>query len=495
MDDVVASTTLGSYQGSSTGGVSAFKGIPYAEAPFGDLRFEPPRPVAPHQGTRPALGYGATAPKPPYPKPINEILAEPVVEGDNPLNLNVWTPSLEGSAPVLVWIHGGAFQHGSGAVPTYDGTAFARDGVVCVTLNYRLGVDGFAFFDDRVPNRGLLDQICALEWVRDHIAAFGGDPARVTVAGESAGAMSISTLLAMPRAEGLFQQAVTQSGAASHTLQPATARKVVAGLAETLGIEPTSTAFAQVPRPDLTEGVRVFGRALAADRDRARWAELALDSMAFEPTVDGEVLPGPPLERIRAGAGSGVRLLTGTNREEMTLFLGPTGLLEMADDNILTFTAGLYGLNDDGVAVYRKARPEASAGDLILDVTTDWFFRIPALRVAEARGGDTTWVYEFDWRTPARDGKLGATHAVEVPFVFDTLAEPANEPLIGADAPQTLADTVHGAWVRFVTEGDPGWRPYTATGPGARAVQVFGVRSDLVLDPRGETREAWSDLR
>lgn len=494
MDDVVVSTTLGSYRGSGTGGVSSFKGIPYAEAPFGALRFEPPRPVAPHAGVLAALSLGATAPKPPYPKPIDEILAEPVVEGDNPLNLNVWTPAPGGSAPVLVWIHGGAFQHGSNAVPTYDGTAFARDGVVCVSINYRLGVDGFAFFDDRVPNRGLLDQICALEWVRDHIAAFGGDPARVTVAGESAGAMSVSTLLAVPRAEGLFHQAVTQSGAASHVIRPETARRVLAGLAETLGIEPTSAAFATVPLAELIQGVRVFGRALAADRDPVKWAELALNSMAFEPTVDGDVLPGPPLERIRAGAGSGVRLLTGSNREEMTLFLGPTGLLEMADDDVLAFTASMYGLDDEGLGVYRRARPEATAGDLILDLTTDWFFRVPALRVAEARGRDT-WVYEFAWRSPARDGKLGATHAVEVPFVFDTLAEPANEPLIGADAPQALADAVHGAWVSFVSTGDPGWLPYTLTGGEARAVQVFGHRTGLVLDPRGETREAWAELR
>lgn len=494
MDDVVVSTALGAYQGVRAAGVSSFKGIPYAGAPFGELRFEAPRPVAAHDGVLPALRYGATAPKPPYPGPVDEILAEPVVEGDNPLNLNVWTPSTSGSAPVLVWIHGGAFQYGSNAVPTYDGTAFARDGVVCVSINYRLGVDGFAFFDDRVPNRGLLDQICALEWVRDHIAAFGGDPGRVTVAGESAGAMSISTLLAMPRAEGLFQQAVTQSGAASHVLQPATARRVVEGLAAALGVEPTSAAFAAVPLPDLVRGTQVFGRALASDRDPATWAELTLNSMAFEPTVDGEVLPGPPLELIRAGAGSGVRLLTGTNREEMTLFLGPTGLLEMADDNVLAFTAGLYGLDDEGLAVYRGARPEASPGDLVLDLTTDWFFRVPALRVAEARGRDT-WVYEFAWRSPARDGKLGATHAVEVPFVFDTLAEPANEPLIGVDAPQALADTVHGAWVRFIKTGDPGWLPYSLTGGEARAVQVFGHRSGLVLDPRGETREAWAGLR
>jgi para-nitrobenzyl esterase len=442
----------------------------------------------------PCLSFGATAPKPPYPRPVDEILLETFVEGDNPLNLNVWTPSVEGSAPVLVWIHGGAFQHGSGSIPIYDGSAFARDGVVCVTINYRLGVDGFAFFDGKPANRGLLDQIAALEWVRDHVAAFGGDPGRVTVAGQSAGAMSIGTLLAVPRARGLFQQAVTQSGAASHVLRPETARKVVAGLAGTLGVSPDAEAFAAVPLPALLQGQRDFGRALAADRDPAKWNELVLNAMPFEPTIDGDVLPGHPLELIRAGASDGVRLLTGTTREEFTLFLVATGLLDMADDNILAFTASQYGLDGEGLAVYRRARPEASPGDLLLDVVTDWYFRVPVLRVAEARSADT-WVYEFGWRSPIRDGKYGATHAVELPFVFDTLADPAAEPLIGPGAPQALADEVHGAWVSFVTTGDPGWLPYTPDGGEARAVQVFGHRSGLVLDPRGETRQVWAGLR
>jgi carboxylesterase type B len=205
-------TNHGKLRGSLAGGVHGFKGIPYAAPPFGANRLRPPRPVEPWSGIRDALSFGAEPPqlRPPADHPAAGMVWDPAEPGTDCLNLNVWTPDPAATGlPVMVWIPGGMFEVGTGA--SYDGSRFARDGVVCVTINYRVGPEGFLYLSDGHANLGLLDQIAALEWVRDDIAAFGGDPANVTVFGESAGAMSIGTLLAMPRAEGLFRRAVTQS--------------------------------------------------------------------------------------------------------------------------------------------------------------------------------------------------------------------------------------------------------------------------------------------
>ena len=222
--NLVVTTRQGQVRGQVTEGVAAFKGIPYAAPPFGPNRFQPPRPPESWDGVRDALAYGRVAPQPPYAPPFDQLLGDQGHPGEDCLNLNVWTPDATGGGlPVMVWIHGGSFVRGSGALPTYDGTRFARDGVVCVTINYRLGADGFLYLGDGIANRGLLDQIAALEWVQENIRAFGGDPARVTIFGESAGAFSVATLLSMSRAEGMFQRAIAQSGAGHHTSSSAIA--------------------------------------------------------------------------------------------------------------------------------------------------------------------------------------------------------------------------------------------------------------------------------
>src|SRR5580700_8824371 len=223
----------GVIRGKAKSGVSAFLGIPYAAPPFGANRMRPPQPAEPWAGERDATTFGPTVPKGDYPPHYTRLFPEVVIDGDDCLNLNVWTPD-PGSAglPVLVWIHGGSFMNGSGSVGAYNGAAFARDGVVCVTINYRLAAEGFLFLGDGTANLGLLDQLAALRWVQDNIAAFGGDPARVTVAGESAGAMSVTTLLSMPLAEGLFTQAIAESGAAAHTLTKDVGRLVGGYLAD-----------------------------------------------------------------------------------------------------------------------------------------------------------------------------------------------------------------------------------------------------------------------
>ncbi|WP_104524201.1 carboxylesterase/lipase family protein [Blastococcus atacamensis] len=490
-------TTSGTVRGTAVGPAVAFKGIPYAAPPFGDLRFAAPVPAPRWDGVRDCTAYGPTAPKPPYPAPVDLLLPEPVVPGEDVLNLNVWTPDPAADGlPVLVWIHGGAFVNGSGAVPQYDGTAFARDGVVLVTINYRLGVDGFLHFDDDGPaNRGLLDQVAALEWVRDNIAAFGGDPGTVTIAGESAGAMSVTSLLSMPRAAGLFGRAVAQSGAGHHALSSGTARRVAGYLAERLGVPLTREALAAVPIQQLVTAQRALSQEAATVPDPARWGEITVNAMVWEPVIDGDVLPSLPITAVAAGAGSDVDVLVGTNSDEHTLFLVPNGVVDFVSEDLLRLALAGYGVPADAtIDAYRADAPSAGPGDLLVKAATDWFFRIPAVRLAEARSGapGRTFMYEFAWPSPQFDGRLGACHALELAFVFDTLTSEGVEPLAGPAAPQDLADTMHAAWVAFVRTGDPGWPAYDLA---TRPVQVYGQLTGVVTDPRAEQRTLWEGVR
>lgn len=489
----IVSTPDGDLRGRGEGGVLSFLGIPYAAPPVGELRFAAPAPVQPWDGVRDATTYGPTAPKGPYPPGVDALLPEPSIEGEDYLNLNVWTPDPDGHRPVLVWIHGGAFVNGSGAVSAYNGSRFARDGVVGVTINYRLGAEGFLLLDGAPANRGLLDQIAALTWVRDNIAAFGGDPDAVTIAGESAGAMSVSTLTAMPAARGLFRRAIAQSGGGHHAMSAATAAAVTAALATDLGVAPTVDGFAGIASDRLVEAQTALSARIATQPDPTLWGEIVGDSMAFEPCVDGTVLPSRPIDAMPAST-AGVDMLVGSNADEATLFLVPNGLIDFVSDDLLHMSVAGFGLDADiAVAAYRAALPGASPGELLAAVIRDRTFRIPAVRMAEARltAELPTYLYEFGWRSPQLGGRLGATHALEIGFVFDTLDDPAGEPFAGPKPPQHLADAMHAAWVAFVTNGDPGWAAYGSD----RTVMCFDETSAVVQDPAPELRHVWDAVR
>ena len=448
-------------------GVTAFLGIPYAAPPAGPLRFEPPRPPRPWSGVRDCTTYGPTAPQPPVEGPVARLLPHVSIPGEDYLNLNVWTASPSGSRPVMVFIHGGSFTGGSGAIPTYDGAAFARHGVVLVTVNYRLGADGFLWLGEGVPNLGLLDQIAALAWVRDNIGSFGGDPGNVTVFGESAGGMSVCTLLAMPAAAGLFRRAIAQSGAARCVLTPDTAAWAGRRLAELLGVASTRAAIGLVPRPQLMAAQGQL--ALEVTGESAEWGDdLARNIMPFEPVVDGELLPAVPEQAIRDGAGADVDLLVGTNADEGNLFFVPTGVVAGAGEEALAAFLRARRYPPDAADALRAARPDSSAGQLISDVMTDRFYRAPARELALAH--PRAYVYEFAWASPAFEGAMGACHALELPFVFDTLADPGCAALLGPEPPQRLADAMHRAWIGFATNGDPGWSRYDEP---ARTVMRF----------------------
>ncbi|MFG1925969.1 carboxylesterase/lipase family protein [Cryptosporangium sp. NPDC048952] len=464
-------------------GVAAFLGIPYAQPPFGAHRLRPPVPVEAWEGDRDATTLGPTVPKGDYPPQYQPLFPEVVIPGEDCLNLNVWTPDPSADGlPVLVWIHGGSFMNGSNSIEEYDGARFARDGLVFVSVNYRLAAEGFLFLDDdTVPNRGLLDQVAALRWVQENIAAFGGDPARVTVAGESAGAMSITTLLAMPAAQGLFSQAITQSGAALHTITPEQGRMVSGLLAEIVGVPATREGFESVPLERLVQAASDLVVEVQTNADPAKWGTIAQTLLPFAPVVDGDVLPVHPLEAV-----SDVPLLTGWNRDEARLFLVAAQTIDLIDDATLALAAGGYGLPEDGIRYYRQAH--ATPGDALARVVGDWTFALPALAVADAHRG-RTWVYRFDYPDPNANSNLGACHGVELPFVFDNLHCASVTPRVGGEPSQAVADRTHAIWVAFATDGDPGWPAY---GPPERTIGLLGEKLEVAQDPVAAERRAWS---
>jgi len=478
----VVRTRAGRVRGTTSHGVHVFKGIPYAKPPFGARRFRPPQPVDPWDGVREATAFGPTAPQPEFPGTEGFY---PVIKGEDCLNLNVWTrdPGAAG-LPVMVWLHGGGTEGGSPLL--YDGTAFARDGVVFVSVSYRLGIEGLLHLGDGPANLTLLDQIAALEWVRDNIAAFGGDPDNVTVFGESSGAMFTGALLVMPRARGLFRRAIMQSGAGSIAFTPETARHVGGVLAEILGVEPTLEAIAAVPVERALAAHHEVMAALAPYPDPRRWnGEPGARVTAWQPVIDGDTLPGRPVDLI----GPGVDIMVGSNAEEGRLSLVPFVPLSSITEETLVTAMKLYGLPvEEALAVYRDTYPGAGPGDLLALLQRDWWYRAPGYRVAEAAGAH---VYEFAWRSPQFGGLLGACHFLEVPFVFDLLGRPPFDQLTGPEPPQELARAMHAAWVAFATHGDPGWPAYDLT---LRPVMRFGEACEVVLDPEPALRELWRGI-
>ncbi len=505
----VVEMTTGSVRGLIENGAHVFRGIPYAAAPTGKRRFRPPAPAEAWEGERDATRFGPVCLQQPMPGIFGEIGTPPNPSGDDCLNLNVWTPDVTApTLPVLVWIHGGAFYAGSGIDDVYNGDAFARDGVVCVTLNYRLGVQGFCHLAEQFPelpdagNLGILDQIAALEWVRDNIAAFGGDPSQVTIAGESAGGMSVGTLLATPRAQGLFQRAIPQSGAGHNGISAATAGRIAGLLLEELDVAPGDLAALESVSPERLLAAQIaLSDDLTTTRDPERFGEAAASAMAFQPTFETAVLPQRPIDAIADGAAAGIDVMVGTTREEALIFTAD--LKDMFNDALVQASLDAvmvpHGRSGaDVLATYRANRPGASADVLAAAVETDRMFRVPAIRLADAQAlhAPNTWLYQFAWRSTARDGEFGACHFLEVPFAFDQIDNDQARGIAG-DPPAELAAAVHGAWVSFVKSGDPGhaglptWPRWdSATRPTMR----LDLESAVISDPEADEVAVWEGV-
>jgi para-nitrobenzyl esterase len=500
MTATTTKTKQGEVQGREKDGVLLFAGIPYAAPPTGPRRFRSPEPHDGWPGVRDARRFGPAAPQPRE----EGLTANRDVQWDEDcLTLNVCTPGLDGRRPVLVWLHGGGFRTGQGAIPWYNGTSFAQRGdIVTVSLNYRLGALGFAHLEEiggadyaGSGFNGILDQIAALHWVRDNIAAFGGDPEQVTVAGESAGGMSVGTLLGCPAAAGLFRGAIPQSGAAHHTVSVEVGADLGRRFAAALGASSIDDLVAEPAE-------RILAAQVELERQSGRgefrtWDTNGLAGMPFQPVVDGRVLPQPPIDAVRAGLSSRVRVLVGTNRDEMTLF----GLGPVDEARLQRFVARTFSAPDAALTAYRSEWPGASPEELLTAIMTDRVFRIPAVRLAEAQAqnGGTAYQYLFTWQSRAFDGRLKATHALEIPFVFNNLGRAGVDVFLGpGPSPQALADAMHAAWIAFIRTGDPScdavgeWPAYdTDRRPVMELGDHIGVRSD----PYGATRALWQGLR
>lgn len=493
----VVKIAQGELRGSFADGVNSFKGIPYAAAPFGVNRLLPPLKAEPWKGVRDALAYGPKAPQVPFPSPWDVLLADLAEPGEDCLNLNIWSGDLESPGqPVIVWIPGGMFESGTAAMSTYDGSRFARDGVVCVTINYRVGADGFLCLEDVHGNLGLLDQIAALEWVRANIAAFGGDRENVTLVGQSAGAMSVGTLLSMPRAEGLFHRVIVQSGGAHQVISAETGLRAGRRLAEIMEVPATREAVAGVPLDRMLQAQMQLKSELIANPDPTRWGrEIAINVQPWQPVIDGVNIPEHPMNRINRGIGAEIDMLVGSNLDEWNFFLVPGGMIGHIPDDMLAMVIAGYGLPvQTTLDTYRASHPGADASELLSAIQGDWYFRMPALRLADAHAKSSqssTYMYEFAWRSPQFDGKLGAAHGLEIPFVFDTL-DTGDDPLIGKTGPQDLADLMHADWVAFATHGKCSWPKYDLR---RRATMRYDANSEVVYDPRPAERVLWEGVR
>jgi para-nitrobenzyl esterase len=486
----IVDTRSGKVEGFELDGVHVFRGIPYAAPPVGARRWKLPEREESWDGVRNATEFSAQSAQSPF--LMTQLFGgpEPTLSEDS-LYLNIWTPGCDDARrPVMVWIHGGAFIWGSGDTPWYDGTKFAMNGdVVVVTINYRLGPFGFLHLSDLFDgaftgsgNAGIADELAALEWVRDCIAAFGGDPQRVTIFGESAGGASVSTLLGTPSARGLFNTAIPQSGAASWFATRERATEVAAGVVRRLGVKPGDVdAMLATSMNDVIAAMPNF-------------REDGVNALPFQPVVDGVLLPEAPLDAIAAGNASGVHVMTGTNRHEMTLFVlaDPTNNT-LTEDTVRARVRAVAGSGADAIVDdYKTRRPGATPQQLWLDLATDTVFRIPAIRLLEAQQAHgPVWSYLFTWETPVFGGMLRSTHALEIPFVFDNLAR-GSEMFTGTGADrQQVVDAMHRAWIAFARTGDPNheglpaWPRYDLE---RRATMRFDATCEVLDDPLAADR-------
>ncbi len=503
MTEPVVTTKYGKIEGYEKEGLFIFKGVPYAAPPVGASRWAAPKPPAPWPGVRKAVQF---APISHQDEPAVTLWrADPQPMSEDCLYLNIWTPGLDDAKrSVMVWIHGGAFTGGSGSGPGYNGRSLAtRGNTVVVTINYRLGLLGFLNLNEitggkikATGNEGLLDQIAALHWVHDSIAAFGGDPGNVTIFGESAGGMSVGCLMAMPGAVDLFHKAIPQSGAAStvHSLEDAA--EVSRIFLDMAGVQPADVKDIRNLDPKHLLSLQAQ---LAV---KVPSVNPKISGMPLQPVVDGKTLPNPPLATIQRGACADIPVLVGSTLEEHKLFATWDTAIDALTEAHLTARLGRFipaEYIQEMVRTYRKARQArgepSGPGDIFSAIQTDRMFRMPAILLADVKSQQPkhAFHYIFTWKSPALDGKLGACHAIDVPFVWGS-----HEKTFSGEGPAAdlMSARTQDAWLAFARTGDPsceslGKWPYYGE---ARETMMLGEKCYLENDPYGEERKAWGKI-
>ncbi|MDN5369176.1 MAG: para-nitrobenzyl esterase [Shewanella sp.] len=484
-------TTITIHQGEMKGrvvnNIATFFGVPYAHNPFTpELRFKAPKPYENWRGV-----LDATTLKPPVPQPGRGKTVE-LVGAPSELTLNIWAPNdalkSNKKLPVMVWLPGGAFIREDAGEQVYDGTSFAKSGTIVVTVNYRVGVDGFMHLDGAPDNRGIMDQIVALQWVQKNIADFGGNPHKVTLFGQSAGAESVAILLGTDKTKGLFQKAIMQSPPMQYVTQEQ-AQRIANTFAEKLGIKATIHDVSQVPFEKLVSAVIDMGDSL---KNRSQWGMLSWGGTAFLPVVDGNIIKASPMKDLAKFADPSIAVIVGSTDQEARLYNVPGGAIDRISAAQRTQLLADLSLQGNPLKVYAPAKSKKSIGDSFVDIQSDYTFRMPALHIAEnlVKNGNRVWHYNFSWHSPAFGGKLGAAHFVDVPFTFNTIGSDEAKNFVGKQPPQQLAQVMHQNWVRFAKTGTVSWSEYELT---HRATMKFDTESAQVDDPEHDVRMLWKD--
>lgn len=475
----VIKTAKGNLRGLVLDGVHVFRGVPCGMPPYqGKYRLALPEPVQPWNGVIDAVNFGDL---PLQPGPKGAI-------GGDCLRLNIWTPAPgKSKCPVMVYIPGGGSTRCDNNDIRLDGTSFAKDGVVLVTANYRVNVDGFLKIKGVPANIALRDMMFALQWVQDSIAAFGGDPDNVTVFGQSAGATHITSLISSSATKGLFRRAILQSPAALAQYDADLASKVSAALLAFYGVEDSREAVAALP----VEKLFTFASFIAEHDKDPEWCRMLGGNTAlFKPYYDGEILQKRPVDAIAEGAARGLEIMVGTAEEEWRLYAVQNGMIDTVDESGVKSFTDAAGFPASIADQYRQAGRGSTPGEIFTALRSDFIFRMPANKVLEsqAKAGGRAWAYSFAWKSNAYNGRMGAAHSLDIPFVFKTLHKdsPRIKSTLGTNPPDSLADAMHGAWVNFASTGNPGWTPFDLD---RRMTMRFDTESREVADPWKTERE------